>query len=100
VEIDYEDQSISEVSDDTYSNVRKSFTSGYFYNVAKLQKNGNYRTVKNPHSVNIHPSSCLFEDTSEWVVFYELVFTTKEYMRNVMEIDPKWLIDIAPHYYK
>ena len=42
----------------------------------------------------------MFEDTSEWVVFYELVFTTKEYMRNIIEIDPKWLIDIAPHYYK
>jgi len=36
--------------------IRKAITAGYFYNTAKLQKNGSYRTVKNPQSVHIHPS--------------------------------------------
>ena len=31
---------------------------------------------------------------------FELVFTTKEYMRQVIEIKPEWLIEIAPHFYK
>eukprot|EP01047_Picozoa_sp_COSAG01_P040968 COSAG01_NODE_3482_length_6022_cov_61.122235_3_plen_82_part_00 len=26
--------------------------------------------------------------------------TSKEYMRQVIEIEPEWLIEIAPHYYK
>ena len=30
----------------------------------------------------------------------ELVFTTKEYMRQVIKIKPDWLIEIAPHFYK
>jgi pre-mRNA-splicing factor ATP-dependent RNA helicase DHX16 len=34
------------------------------------------------------------------VVYHELVFTTKEYMRQVIEIKPEWLVEIAPHYYK
>lgn len=32
--------------------------------------------------------------------YHELVFTTKEFMRQVIEIQPSWLVEIAPHYYK
>lgn len=28
------------------------------------------------------------------------MFTTKEYMRQVTEIDSKWLLEVAPHYYQ
>ena len=34
------------------------------------------------------------------VVYFELVYTSKEYMRQVSEIKPEWLVEIAPHYYK
>ena len=34
-----------------------------------------------------------------WLIYHELVMTTKEYMRTVSEIKPGWLIEIAPHYY-
>ena len=80
--------------------IKKCVTAGFFYHTAKLQKNGSYRTVKNPQTVNIHPSSGLAKELPRWVVYFELVFTTKEYMRQVIEIDPKWLMEIAPHYYK
>jgi len=64
--------------------IRKAITAGYFYHTAKLNKNGMYKTVKHQQSVLIHPSSCLFrEETPRWLVYYELVFTTKEYMREV-----------------
>lgn len=48
----------------------------------------------------IHPSSLLFKLNPEWIVYHELVFTTKEYMRNVCEISADWLLEIAPHFYK
>ena len=67
---------------------------------AELQKNGSYRTVKNPQTVHIHPSSGLSKESPRWLVYFELVFTTKEYMRNVIEIKPEWLAEIAPHFYK
>ena len=48
VEIDYNDDELSVVSDDIYSNVRKALTAGFFYNTAKLQeRTGTYRTLKN-----------------------------------------------------
>jgi hypothetical protein len=34
------------------------------------------------------------------VVYHELVLTTKEYMREVMAIDPKWLVELAPRFFK
>jgi pre-mRNA-splicing factor ATP-dependent RNA helicase DHX16 len=40
----------------------KAITSGFFYHAAKLQKNGGYRTVKNAHTVHIHPSSSLAKE--------------------------------------
>lgn len=100
VEIDYAEESLSTVDDEYYSNVRKALASGFFYNTAKLQKSGNYKTLKNQHTVHIHPSSCMFEALPKWVIYHELVFTTKEYMRNIIELNPDWLLEIAPHYYK
>lgn len=35
------------------------FFLGFFYHAAQLQKSGAYRTVKNPQTVHIHPSSGL-----------------------------------------
>lgn len=87
--------------------IRKAITSGFFYHTAKLKKDGSYRTIKNPHTVHIHPQSSLARKKKEeevnlplWLVYHELVFTTKEYMRQVSEIKPEWLTEIAPHYYK
>ncbi|XP_023734331.1 pre-mRNA-splicing factor ATP-dependent RNA helicase DEAH1 isoform X2 [Lactuca sativa] len=80
--------------------IKKSITSGYFPHSAKMQKNGSYRTVKHPQTVYIHPSSGLSQVLPRWVVYHELVLTTKEYMRQVSELKPEWLVEIAPHYYQ
>jgi len=80
--------------------IRKAITAGYFYHTARLSKGGNYKTVKHNQQVMIHPNSSLFEDLPRWVIYHELVFTTKEYMRNTIEIENKWLLEVAPHYYK
>uniref|UniRef100_A0A1B6F5K8 RNA helicase n=1 Tax=Cuerna arida TaxID=1464854 RepID=A0A1B6F5K8_9HEMI len=81
-------------------NIRKAITSGYFYHIARLSKGGNYKTVKHNQTVMIHPNSSLFEELPRWVLYHELVFTTKEFMRQVTEIESKWLLEVAPHYYK
>ncbi|XP_076943643.1 pre-mRNA-splicing factor ATP-dependent RNA helicase DEAH1-like [Bidens hawaiensis] len=80
--------------------IKKAITSGYFPHSAKMQKNGAYRTVKHPQTVYIHPSSGLAQVLPRWVVYHELVLTTKEYMRQVSELKPEWLVEIAPHYYQ
>ena len=94
VEID-----MSSNKEDTMA-IRKAVTSGYFYHTARLSKGGQYKTVKHQQSVAIHPHSSLFEKNPRWVLYHELVLTTKEYIRQVIEIENKWLIEVAPHYYK
>jgi pre-mRNA-splicing factor ATP-dependent RNA helicase DHX16 len=34
------------------------------------------------------------------VLYFELVLTTKEFMRQVSDLQPEWLLEVAPHYYK
>ncbi|KAK2387739.1 pre-mRNA-splicing factor ATP-dependent RNA helicase DEAH1 [Trifolium repens] len=80
--------------------IKKSITSGFFPHSAKLQKSGAYRTLKHAQTVHIHPSSGLAQVLPRWVVYHELVLTTKEYMRQITELKPEWLLEIAPHYYQ
>lgn len=63
--------------------IRKAIASGFFYNAAKLDRSGNYKTIKHNLSVSIHPSSSLVENHPRWVIYYELVLTSKEFMRQV-----------------
>ena len=78
----------------------KAITAGFFYHTAKLQKTLDYRTVKHPQTVHIHPSSTLHGTQPRWVVYHELVYTSKEFMRQIVEIKPEWLVEIAPHFYQ
>ncbi|USW56515.1 Putative helicase, P-loop containing nucleoside triphosphate hydrolase [Septoria linicola] len=81
--------------------VQRAMTAGFFPNAARLQRGGDsYRTVKNNMTVHIHPSSVLMDVRPKWVIFYELVLTSKEFMRSVMPLQPEWLTEVAPHYYK
>merc|ERR1719359_151270 len=80
--------------------IRKSVLAGFFYNTARLRKDGSYVTVKHPHTVEIHPTSSLFGQNPKLVCYHELVLTTKEYMRQCIEIKPEWLLEVAPHFYQ
>lgn len=81
--------------------IQKSLTAGFFPNAARLQKGGDsYRTVKNSMTTYLHPSSTLFEVNPKWIIFYELVLTSREYMRGNLPIQAEWLAEAAPHYHK
>ena len=45
-----------------------------------------YKTVVEQTPVFIHPSSALFQRQPDWVIYHELVLTSKEYMREVHRI--------------
>eukprot|EP00929_Paragymnodinium_shiwhaense_P066011 TRINITY_DN33070_c0_g2_i1.p1 TRINITY_DN33070_c0_g2~~TRINITY_DN33070_c0_g2_i1.p1 ORF type:complete len:1026 (-),score=251.80 TRINITY_DN33070_c0_g2_i1:7-3084(-) len=80
--------------------IRKSILAGFFYHTARLRKDGTYVTVKHPHTVEIHPTSSLFGQNPKLVCYHELVLTTKEYMRQCIEVKPEWLLEVAPHFYQ
>ncbi|CAI4210770.1 unnamed protein product [Parascedosporium putredinis] len=52
------------------------------------------------HPVYLHPSSALFGKQAEWVIYHTLVLTTKEYMHHTTAIEPKWLVEVAPTFFK
>ncbi|XP_072979819.1 pre-mRNA-splicing factor ATP-dependent RNA helicase DEAH1-like [Typha angustifolia] len=81
--------------------IKKAIVSGFFQNSAKLLKSGLYQTAKNSQTVFLHPSSGFAQKTAPtWVVYHELVLTTKEYMRGITKVRPEWLHEIAPHYFR
>ncbi|XP_069683927.1 ATP-dependent RNA helicase DHX8 [Periplaneta americana] len=80
--------------------IQKTVCSGFFRNAAKKDPQEGYRTLVDSQVVYIHPSSALFNRQPEWVIYHELVQTTKEYMREVTTIDPKWLVEFAPAFFK
>ncbi|XP_048745743.1 putative pre-mRNA-splicing factor ATP-dependent RNA helicase PRP1 [Ostrea edulis] len=85
-------------SRDYYLNIRKALVSGFFMQIAHLERTGHYLTVKDSQVVQLHPSTCL-DHKPEWVLYNEFVLTTKNYIRTVTDIKPEWLIKVAPQYY-
>jgi ATP-dependent RNA helicase DHX8/PRP22 len=83
-----------------FNRVRMAIVSGYFTNAAKRDPQEGYRTMTEGQVVYMHPSSALFNKNPEWVIYHELVMTTKEWMRSTMTIEPKWLLELAPKFYK
>ncbi|XP_037504852.1 putative pre-mRNA-splicing factor ATP-dependent RNA helicase PRP1 [Rhipicephalus sanguineus] len=76
-------------SKDYYINIRKTLVSGFFMQVAHLERTGHYLTIKDNQVVQLHPSTCL-DHKPEWVVYNEFVLTTKNYIRTVTDIKPEW----------
>ncbi|CUG88013.1 ATP-dependent pre-mRNA splicing factor, putative [Bodo saltans] len=79
--------------------IRKAITAGYFFNAAKRTNNDMYVTLSDRREVALHPSSSLRELVPKYVIYDELHMTSREYMREVMAIDPAWLTELAPSYY-
>jgi len=83
-----------------YNAIRRCIVSGYFSHAAKKDPTEGYRTLVEGTIVYIHPSSALFNHNPEWLLYHELVLTTKEYMRSTLAIEPKWLVELAPNFYR
>ncbi|KKA30072.1 hypothetical protein TD95_005034 [Thielaviopsis punctulata] len=83
--------------------IKRALTAGFFPNAARLARGGEgYRTVKNNNTVYVHPSSTVFgvDPPPRVVIYFELVQTTKEYMRGCLPIEAKWLTELAPHFHR
>ncbi|XP_024384968.1 pre-mRNA-splicing factor ATP-dependent RNA helicase DEAH10 isoform X1 [Physcomitrium patens] len=78
---------------------RRCLAASFFLNAARRQLDGTYRALASGQSVAIHPSSVLFGQKPDCVVFNELVRTNRSYIRNITRVDSLWLPELAPHYY-
>ncbi|KAM9847139.1 ATP-dependent RNA helicase DHX33 [Aulostomus maculatus] len=80
-------------------NVRQCLAHGMFVNAAELQPDGSYLALDTHQPVAIHPSSVLFQAKPAYVVFNELLHTSRCYMRDLCLVDADWLLDAAPEYF-
>ncbi|KAI6791669.1 pre-mRNA-splicing factor ATP-dependent RNA helicase PRP43 [Hortaea werneckii] len=80
--------------------VRQALCSGFFRNSARKDPQEGYKTLVEGTPVYMHPSSALFGKAAEHVIYHSLVETTREYMHNVTAIEPKWLVEAAPTFFK
>uniref|UniRef100_A0A673CBR6 RNA helicase n=1 Tax=Sphaeramia orbicularis TaxID=375764 RepID=A0A673CBR6_9TELE len=60
-------------------------------------KNG-YKTPLMDDPVFIHPNSALFKTLPEFVVYQEIMETTKMYMRGVSAVEAEWIPRLLPQY--
>lgn len=108
--------------------IRKSITASYFVKAGKLKGIGEYYNLRTGLPCFLHPTSALYGSdvslthslslsfplcslsplpshflslgyTPEYVVYHELVFTSKSYMRHVTAVDPVWLAEMGPMFY-
>ncbi|XP_064474094.1 probable ATP-dependent RNA helicase DHX35 isoform X2 [Ornithodoros turicata] len=78
----------------------RCIVAGHFANAAYLHYSGEYRTVCGDHTLAIHPTSVLYtQKQPKWVVFGELVQTSREFMRNITAVESTWLHELAPNFY-
>lgn len=75
-------------SKDYYVNIRKALITGFFMQVAHLERTGHYLTIKDNQVVQLHPSTCL-DHKPEWVIYNEFVLTTKNYIRTCTDVKRK-----------
>ncbi|KEI38626.1 uncharacterized protein L969DRAFT_473643 [Mixia osmundae IAM 14324] len=77
--------------------IRKSICAGYFHQAAKAKGIGEYANCRSGIPMNLHPTSALYGlgYQPEYIVFHELVFTSKQYMQCVTAVDPFWLAELG-----
>ncbi|KAG2440689.1 hypothetical protein HYH02_010267 [Chlamydomonas schloesseri] len=81
--------------------VRKAICSAYFQNAGKFKSVGEYVNARTGMPCHLHPSSALYGlgYTPDYIVYHELVFTTKEYMQCVTAVEPEWLAELGPMFF-
>ncbi|CAB1316859.1 unnamed protein product [Coregonus sp. 'balchen'] len=76
--------------------VRRCLAHGLFVNAAELQPDGSYTALDTHQPVAILPSSVLFQAKPAYVVFNELLHTSKD----MCLVDADWLVEAAPEYFR
>jgi len=81
--------------------IRRCICSGYFHQAARVRTLGEYANVRTGLPCHLHPTSSLYGlgFQPEYVVYNELIVTSKEYMSTVTAVDPYWLAESGSMFY-
>ena len=81
--------------------VRKVICSSYFHNACRMKGIGEYVNLRTGIPCVLHPTSSIIAlgFSPDYVVYHELIMTSKEYMQCVTTADPLWLAELAPTFF-
>lgn len=80
--------------------IRKCICSGYYHQAAKYKGSGEYINLRTNLSVQLHPTSALYAGhPPDYIVYHELILTSKVYVSTVTAVDPHWLADLGGVFY-
>ena len=81
--------------------VRKAICSAYFHNAARFKAIGEYLNMRTGMPCFLHPTSALYSlgYTPDYIVYHELVMTSKEYMQCVTAVDAYWLAELGSMFF-
>ncbi|PAV24377.1 pre-mrna splicing factor [Pyrrhoderma noxium] len=81
--------------------MRKAITAGYFHQAARVKGIGEFVNIRTGLPTHLHPTSALYGlgYTPTYVVYHELILTSKEYMTQVTAVDAYWLAELGSVFY-
>ncbi|KAK2740346.1 DEAH-box RNA helicase prp16 [Onygenales sp. PD_40] len=81
--------------------IRKCICSGYYHQAARVKGIGEYINLRTSVTIQLHPTSALYGlgYLPDYVIYHELILTSKEYMSTVTAVDPRWLADLGGVFY-
>lgn len=80
--------------------IRKCICSGYYHQAAKYRGSGEYVNLRTNLPVQLHPTSSLYAGhPPDYIVYHELILTSKVYVSTVTAVDPHWLADLGGVFY-
>lgn len=73
-----------------WDTIRKCICSGFFHQAARVRGIGEFINLRTSVTMALHPTSALYGigHVPEYVVYHELLLTSKEYMSTVTSVDP------------
>uniref|UniRef100_A0A8C7Y5J5 Pre-mRNA-splicing factor ATP-dependent RNA helicase PRP16 n=1 Tax=Oryzias sinensis TaxID=183150 RepID=A0A8C7Y5J5_9TELE len=84
------------------NNYSSIWCNDHFIHTKAMRKGiGEYVNVRTGMPCHLHPTSSLFGMgyTPDYIIYHELVMTTKEYMQCVTAVDGEWLAELGPMFY-
>lgn len=90
---------ISSTNDESV--IKKCICKSYFHQAAMLKNLKQYQNLRTGMPCHLHPTSALYNMGSlpKYIIYHELVMTTKEYMHCATAVQGEWLAELGPMFY-
>lgn len=86
-------------SNDKYV-IKRCICKSYFHQAAMLRNLKEYQNLRTGMPCHLHPTSALYIGNSpKYIIYHELVMTTKEFMHCVTAVEAEWLAELGPMFY-